>query len=269
MARHVQWKHLRAARPPRTRHPRKDEQARSASRDPVLGGKSRTKRRTPENACGFVEITPGLYHHAKGSSWEHAGGRSELLVIYHDRREFASEKFSFVLLFFHIRANVRSAGSEKKPFSNPLRWASLGAAGLDQPPAALRLRRPPSASANSCRLRRRPLADHAHANCRRPQSPSAPTALPPHNTPPPAARQPPNCPPNRRRIARRAVAAERPPPAERLPCLLPGARHERPPGLPDRPALRTARPTARRPISPSHPPASSPPRPLPARPSAR
>ena len=61
MARHEQWKHLRAARPPRTRHPRRDEQARSASRDPGLGGKSRTKSCTPENGCGFVEITPGLY----------------------------------------------------------------------------------------------------------------------------------------------------------------------------------------------------------------
>ena len=77
VARHVQWKHLRAARPPRTRHPRKDEQARSASRDPVLGGKSRTKRRTPENAEGFVDLIPRLYHHTKGSSWEHSGGRLE------------------------------------------------------------------------------------------------------------------------------------------------------------------------------------------------
>ena len=50
-----------------------------ASRDPVLGGKSRTKRRTPENAYGFVDLIPRLYHHTKGSSWEHSGGRVERL----------------------------------------------------------------------------------------------------------------------------------------------------------------------------------------------
>ena len=59
------------------RHPRRDEQARSASRDPVVGGKSRTKTLAPENACGFVELIPRLYHHTKGSSWEHSGGRLE------------------------------------------------------------------------------------------------------------------------------------------------------------------------------------------------
>ena len=47
------------------------------SRDPVLGGKSRTKTRTPENAYGLVELIPRLYHHTKGSSWEHSGGRVE------------------------------------------------------------------------------------------------------------------------------------------------------------------------------------------------
>ena len=73
--RHVQWKHLRAARPPRTRHAARDEPGPRASRDPVLGGKSRTKRRTPENAYGFVELIPRLYHLTKGSSWEHSGGR--------------------------------------------------------------------------------------------------------------------------------------------------------------------------------------------------
>ena len=50
-----------------------------ASRDPVLGGKSRTKTRTPENAYGLVELIPRLYHHTKGSSWEHSGGRLERL----------------------------------------------------------------------------------------------------------------------------------------------------------------------------------------------
>ena len=49
----------------------------SASRDPVFGGKSRTKTHTPENAYGFVELIPRLYHHTKGSSWEHSGGRLE------------------------------------------------------------------------------------------------------------------------------------------------------------------------------------------------
>ena len=61
------------------RHPRRDEQARSASRDPVVGGKSRTKTLAPENACGFVELIPRLYHLTKGSSWEHSGGRLERL----------------------------------------------------------------------------------------------------------------------------------------------------------------------------------------------
>ena len=49
----------------------------SASRDPVVGGKSRTKTLAPENACGFVELIPRLYHLTKGSSWEHSGGRLE------------------------------------------------------------------------------------------------------------------------------------------------------------------------------------------------
>ena len=145
-------------------------------------------------------------------------------------------------------------------------------AGLRQPATRQPNRRPLSDSAdrpppppNNCRLSRRPLADHAHANCRRPQSPSAPTALPPHNTPPPAARQPPNCPPNRRRIARRAVAAERPPPAERLPSLLPGAeaptwaaRPAHPPNrLPNRPPTNHAEPpTSKQPATPgARPPA--------------
>ena len=51
------------------------ERARARPRDPVLGCKSRTKIVPPENARGFVELIPGLYHHAKGSSWEHFGGR--------------------------------------------------------------------------------------------------------------------------------------------------------------------------------------------------
>ena len=58
----------------------RDEQARSASRDPVFGGKLQTKSGNPENACGFVEITPGLYHHAKGSCWAHSRGRWERFV---------------------------------------------------------------------------------------------------------------------------------------------------------------------------------------------
>ena len=49
--------------------------ARPASR--FLGGKSRTKSSTPENAYGFVDLIPRLYHHTKGSSWEHSGGRLE------------------------------------------------------------------------------------------------------------------------------------------------------------------------------------------------
>ena len=52
----------------------------SASRDPVFGGKLQTKSGNPENACGFVEITPGLYHHAKGSCWAHSRGRWERFV---------------------------------------------------------------------------------------------------------------------------------------------------------------------------------------------
>ena len=51
------------------------------SRDPVLGGKRvAEKSASPENACGFVEITPGLYHHAKGSCWGHSRGRWERFV---------------------------------------------------------------------------------------------------------------------------------------------------------------------------------------------
>ena len=49
--------------------------ARPATR--LWGVKSRTKTLAPENACGFVELIPRLYHHTKGSSWEHSGGRVE------------------------------------------------------------------------------------------------------------------------------------------------------------------------------------------------
>ena len=51
--------------------------ARPATR--LWGGKSRTKTLAPENACGFVELIPRLYHLTKGSSWEHSGGRLERL----------------------------------------------------------------------------------------------------------------------------------------------------------------------------------------------
>ena len=123
--------------------------------------------------------------------------------------------------------------------------------------------RPPPALANSCRLRRRPLAGHAHANCRRPQSPSALTALPLHHS---AAinRQPPNCPPNRRRIAAQSPAEPSPPSARHLPNACHSSRWA--PAAPS--CYRTACPPSR---PPNRPPtsASRPPRPLPARPPAR
>ena len=151
--------------------------------------------------------------------------------------------------------------ARKRYFQTRFRWASLGAAGLDQPPAALRLRRPPSASTSSCRLRRRPLADHAHAHCRQPQSPSALTALPPHNSaarqPPTAqlpAKSPPNRPPSRRR---RAPATRRTPamPLARRPPRAPtwAARPARPPNRPPNrpPTNHTEPPTGKQPAAPA------------------
>ena len=44
-----------------------DEQLPRAVSATGFGGNSRTKKRGfPENACGFVEVIPGLHRHAKG-----------------------------------------------------------------------------------------------------------------------------------------------------------------------------------------------------------
>ena len=54
-----------------------DEQLPRAVSATGFGGKSRTKK---GNDCGFVELIPGLHHHAKGSSLAHSGGRWERFI---------------------------------------------------------------------------------------------------------------------------------------------------------------------------------------------
>ena len=81
--RHVQWKHCRAARLPSSQ-PRARPPSRTSSRAPcrrqVLGVNRGRKSGISQNDCGFVDIIPGLHHHAKDSSFAHSGGRWERLI---------------------------------------------------------------------------------------------------------------------------------------------------------------------------------------------
>ena len=82
--RYVQWKHCRAARlpssQPRARRPSGTSSLRAPCRRQFLGVKRGRKSGFSENDCGFVELIPGLHHHAKGSSFAHSGGRWERFI---------------------------------------------------------------------------------------------------------------------------------------------------------------------------------------------
>ena len=95
--RHVHWKHCRAARLRAASLARGSPSRTSSSRAPcrrqVLGVNRGRKFGISQNDCGFVDIIPGLHHHAKDSSFAHSGGRWERLI-----NTFRTEVVLFALM---------------------------------------------------------------------------------------------------------------------------------------------------------------------------
>ena len=118
--------------------------ARPATR--FLGCKLRTKSCNPENACGFVEITPGLYHHAKGSCWAHSRGRWE---------RFANTYRTEVVEIVTIPIDILSSSST--PFLPSLHYSARALAPLLLHSSTLYVSRETQTSAQSSTLRSRPL----------------------------------------------------------------------------------------------------------------